>query len=559
MNEKILIVRNDTEDAKALSFLLSGTGYRIVTHTNAKNAVEAARHEHYDLVITDRMVPENRDGLRFVSDLKEAQPRLPVFLLSEDHQLEDVIDCIRSGVTEIIEEEGSLKGIFEATNQFFNHRTTPEEDVTWEDMVEVEQALSTLFKMNDPAKAAAEEAETKRLQKALEEALSRISSLETTNENLDQAKVKAEKLLSEFKKRSDELSGESTETLERITDLEEREKKLKERETRIAKQKAEAEIMLSDLEERQFEIEEKGLAPAADNGVSEIQKKLDSAQLEWNGTRLDLEAQITDLNRELAKAKVASTNLEEHEEILRATNESLQKAKETIAEKDFILDQRSKEIEKLKDEIELRVSNLDMEGLAEEKRLLEIERFKLQEKADKLDEGQKTFDDEFSKRQREIEVNKKDAEVSLRELQNKVKEEQLKLQVDQASFKEEFRQFEQAKQNFQEDIEDLQNKQNELKQFEDQLKRMQSTLDQEEKTLPKHVPNEWKTAEESSDSTPSRDSQFHNETPVESKENLSEEGSTNDDKREPKTWKKPPRKRKGNRGPLRIGRLSYEE
>ncbi len=78
-------------------------------------------------------------------------------------------------------------------------------------------------------------------------------------------------------------------------------------------------------------------------------------------------------------------------------NESLQQQKEIVAEKEFILDQRDKEIESLKAEIELRSSNLDMEALAEEKRLLEVEQFKVQEKADKLEESQKSFDDEFSK------------------------------------------------------------------------------------------------------------------------------------------------------------------
>jgi len=206
LNEKILIVRSDTEDAKALSFLLSGTDYRISTHSSEKSAVEAASKESYDLVITDREIPGNQKNLSFVSRLKEAQPKLPVFLLSEDHELEDVIDCIRAGVTDIIDEPSNLKKVFEETNRFFNHETTSEDEVTWEDMVEVEQALSSLFKKNDPTKVATEEA-SNQLKGDLEEAVARISELETTSKELTEARTKAENLLFEFKKRSDELGG----------------------------------------------------------------------------------------------------------------------------------------------------------------------------------------------------------------------------------------------------------------------------------------------------------------------------------------------------------------
>jgi len=223
--------------------------------------------------------------------------------------------------------------------------------------------------------------------------------------------------------------------------------------------------------------------------------------MEWNATRLDLEAQIEDF-----KAK-----------------------------------------------FETRASNLDMEELDEAQRLLEVDRFKLQEKRDKLDEAQQSFKQDFKKKQRAIEVNRKDAEVTLRELQNKVREELLKLATDQAIFKEEFRQFEQAKQSFQEDIEELQSKQSELKQFEDRLNRMKSNLDQQEHTLPKHKPSENRGFDHSQGGEAER-APSQEEAPAD--ETVSDEKpEARDDKFEPDTWRKPPRRRrKGTRGPLRIGR-----
>ena len=46
-------------------------------------------------------------------------------------------------------------------------------------MIEVEQALSALFKMNDPSKAQAEEAEAKALQNELEELKEKLEELKS--------------------------------------------------------------------------------------------------------------------------------------------------------------------------------------------------------------------------------------------------------------------------------------------------------------------------------------------------------------------------------------------
>lgn len=553
MNKKILIVRNDKEDAIALSFLLSGTGYRISTHSTAETALEAARQNSYDLAIADNALPENRKELSFVSELKETQPQLPVFLISDKPKLEDVIHCIRAGVTDIIDEPKNMKRVFEATNDFFKQNGAPADDVTWEDMMAVEQALSSLFRKDTETGIDTLETEAKRLGEELKKAHTRIKNLEHSHGVLSRDKEKTENLLEEIKASGGGLDGESADYVERQTQLREREARLKERESKIAKQKAEAEILMADLESRQFEMEENGHAPV-DKGAADLQKQLDAAQLEWNATRLDLEAQLTDLNRELEQAKVSSGDSDAIKEELSQSNEALQETKEELAEKDFILEQRSKEIESLKEQLEVgQVAIQTIEDLEEEKRQLEVGQYKLQEQSDKFEESKRSFEEDIEKRQRELDVNKRDAEVSLRELQNQVKEEQLKLKVDQASFKDEVRQFEQARQNFQEDIEDLQSRESELKQFEDQLNRMKSDLDdvrslprgdshREAETSEAPQPEPRPTSEEAEPSVARRD------TPPPAPE------GPKDDKFKPDSWKKPPRNsRKNGRGPLRIG------
>ena len=100
--------------------------------------------------------------------------------------------------------------------------------------------------------------------------------------------------------------------------------------------------MLADLEARQAEGEENDGEVA--QAIGEVQRKLDSAQMEWNATRLDLEEQITNLNRDLEHARVASSSSSAQDDEIESLKESMQQSKESIAEKDFIIEQRTKEI-----------------------------------------------------------------------------------------------------------------------------------------------------------------------------------------------------------------------
>ena len=232
------------------------------------------------------------------------------------------------------------------TNDFFGNDSTDGGDVTWEDILEVERALGTLIRKKD-GDVDSPETVAKRLSEELEQAQSKIGELEKSNSSLKMARDKSEALVADIKNSGDGSEVGSADFVERQTQLKEREQRLKEHEAKIGKQKAEAEIMFSDLEARQLEIEENGHSPS-EAEAAEIQKALDSAQLEWNETRLDLEAQITDLNREVERAKANSNVSQELKEELRSLQQLLQQTNEEVAEKDFIRDQRAKEIENLK-------------------------------------------------------------------------------------------------------------------------------------------------------------------------------------------------------------------
>ena len=537
MNKKILIARGDSEGARALSFLLAGSGYRISSHSQASTAIEAVRNERFDLAITDQVLPENREQLQLVSELKRTQPTLPVFLLSERRELDDVIDCIRAGVTDIIYQPGDLKSIFETTNRYLRSESENEE-VTWEDMVEVERILSSLTTQGDGQKVAKNaqfEAELLNANAELQELQERIETLTSTLDEEENKRQKAEAMIKQLSDSSE--NGNSAEVVTKIAELEEREKAIDERAARLAKQRAEIEIQLADLEAQQMELEEiqqnQGSGEAAPAGDPHLQEKFEDLQQQLkialsqsNEEKLDLEAKIQNLQRELSNAQSASSNTEELEQTIIELRRELSDTRETLAARESELENQPQ-------------VDAGVEELEQEKRLLEIEKFKLQEKLDAIESEKHAIEEEHGKRQREITVEKRDAEVSLRELQTKIKEEQLKLQVDQANFKEEMRQFNQAKENFQEDISELQRRQKDLQVFEERLQQMKKDVESGKTAA---LPNSTQSASA--------------EATVEQAHPASSSETNKDDKFDPDTWKKPPFRKKGSRGPLKIDRNS---
>lgn len=553
MNKKILIVRGDRPNAKALSFLLAGSGYQISSHQSAGEAVEAARHQRFDLAITDEALPENQPDLSLVSNLKQAQPALPILYIAREQSLETVITCIRAGVTEVLDNPNDLKTVVETTNSMFRSPNSEEseQDVTWEDILAVEQMLETTGQTSkatasDGGKASA--AEVQEIEEKLKEALAerdRIAGeLASSLQNLD----KSRRLVEELKGESGNATTDS-EVSERSAELDERERRLKEMSTKLSQQKFEVESQLAELEAQQIEFEEAQKDSGVSLGADISNEALDQERADFAAQRLEMQATVQDLERKVEVLKANASGTEELQNELNAFREKLQDAKEAIIEKDFIIEQRDRELSELKAKFEGIADNQRVEEIEDEKRLVEIERHKLQERIDQLELEKRLFEESHEKSQREILVERRDAEISLRELQNTIKEEQLKLKVDQATLKEEMRQFEHARTNFQEDVQELQSKQAELRKMEAYLNQMERSIQANGKMAEATLPKPDNTALE-----PLETSQPAAETTIQQtgSPNAQPEAETP----KPEGWSKPDMEKKAGRGPLRIGRRS---
>ena len=92
---RILVVEDEPRLGRALQRGLTAEGYRVDLATDGIDGLEAARHEAYDTVILDIMLPR-LSGYRVVRTLREEGIWVPVLILSAkdgEYDEADGLDC----------------------------------------------------------------------------------------------------------------------------------------------------------------------------------------------------------------------------------------------------------------------------------------------------------------------------------------------------------------------------------------------------------------------------------------------------------------------------------
>ena len=85
------------------SFFAIETDYKLATYTSPVQALEDVEHSHFDLVISDYLMPE-MDGITFLAKVKEKRPLVPRILLTGYADKENAIKAINNvGLYQYIE------------------------------------------------------------------------------------------------------------------------------------------------------------------------------------------------------------------------------------------------------------------------------------------------------------------------------------------------------------------------------------------------------------------------------------------------------------------------
>lgn len=95
-NPKILLVEDDNAIVTTLRRVLAGENYEVVVEARGDTGLARARKDSFDVVLTDLKLP-GLSGLELVRQLHQAQPRLPILMMTAHGTTESAIEATQSG------------------------------------------------------------------------------------------------------------------------------------------------------------------------------------------------------------------------------------------------------------------------------------------------------------------------------------------------------------------------------------------------------------------------------------------------------------------------------
>jgi DNA-binding response OmpR family regulator len=101
MNERILIVEDETAMRTALADLIASEGYRALTATDGERGLERALAEKPDLILLDIMMPK-LDGFAMCAELRRLSIHVPVLMLTAKGQVEDRVTGLDAGADDYL-------------------------------------------------------------------------------------------------------------------------------------------------------------------------------------------------------------------------------------------------------------------------------------------------------------------------------------------------------------------------------------------------------------------------------------------------------------------------
>jgi DNA-binding response OmpR family regulator len=94
---KVLVIEDDTRTASEIAAAIGDHGYQVeCAHTGREGLLRAAA-ETFDVIVLDRMLPEELDGLGVLSILRSVGVEAPVLILSALSAVDDRVRGLRAG------------------------------------------------------------------------------------------------------------------------------------------------------------------------------------------------------------------------------------------------------------------------------------------------------------------------------------------------------------------------------------------------------------------------------------------------------------------------------
>ncbi len=126
MCQKILVVEDEIELARATQAILKYNKYDATILCNGKEAVENTRTNNYDLIIMDIMMPV-MDGITALKEMRKTGNNTPVILLTAKSQIDDKVDGLDAGANDYMTKPFDKKELLARIRAILRNKQTEEE------------------------------------------------------------------------------------------------------------------------------------------------------------------------------------------------------------------------------------------------------------------------------------------------------------------------------------------------------------------------------------------------------------------------------------------------
>jgi DNA-binding response OmpR family regulator len=121
VNERILVIEDDPSILRGLQLNLGMEGYAVRSASDGETGLALARGERFDLLVVDVMLPR-LGGLEVVREVRQADPDLPVLILSAKGQESDKVAGLQLGADDYMVKPFSLKELLARIDALLRRR-----------------------------------------------------------------------------------------------------------------------------------------------------------------------------------------------------------------------------------------------------------------------------------------------------------------------------------------------------------------------------------------------------------------------------------------------------
>ncbi|MGH2592307.1 MAG: response regulator [Anaerolineae bacterium] len=112
----VLVVDDAPQICKALSDVLTASGYAVRTAPSGERALQIMDAAEFDLIITDLKM-SGMSGMDLIARVKERAPHMPVVILSGFGDMDDVIGAMRAGIADYLKKPFSIDEVLEVVKR----------------------------------------------------------------------------------------------------------------------------------------------------------------------------------------------------------------------------------------------------------------------------------------------------------------------------------------------------------------------------------------------------------------------------------------------------------